>query len=39
MPMFICSICIAVTQGGRTGLSMSYVKCWPHDPFREGRRE
>lgn len=33
-----CSIAIAVTQGGRTGMSMSHVECWPHDPSRESSR-
>ena len=35
---YICGIAIAITQGGRTGLSMSHVDCWPHDPSRESRR-
>lgn len=35
---FTCGIAIAITQGGRTGLSMSHVECWPHDPTRERRR-
>jgi hypothetical protein len=35
---YTCGIAIAVTQGGRTGLSISHVACWPHDPFRERRR-
>jgi len=35
---YTCGIAIAVTQGGRTGMSMSNVECWPHDPSREGRR-
>lgn len=35
---YTCGIAIAVTQGGRTGLSMSHVECWPHDPSRESRR-
>src|SRR3954453_18329672 len=35
---YTCGIAIAVTQGGRTGLSMSHVECWPHDPSRERRR-
>ena len=35
---YTCGIAIAITQGGRTGLSMSHVECWPHDPLRESRR-
>jgi hypothetical protein len=35
---YTCGIAIAVTQGGRTGMSMSYVECWPHDSAREQRR-
>lgn len=35
---FVCGIAIAVTQGGRTGMSMSHVECWPHDPSRESSR-
>lgn len=35
---YTCGIAIAITQDGRTGLSMSHVKCWPHDPARERRR-
>jgi hypothetical protein len=35
---YTCGIAIAVTQGGRTGLSLSHVECWPHDPSREFRR-
>jgi hypothetical protein len=35
---YTCGIAIAITQGGRTGLSMSHVECWPHDPSRERRR-
>jgi hypothetical protein len=35
---YACGIAIAITQGGRTGLSMSHVECWPHDPSRERRR-
>ena len=35
---YTCGIAIAITQGGRTGLSMSHVECWPHDPSRELRR-
>ena len=35
---YTCGIAIAITQGGRTGLSLSHVECWPHDPSRERRR-
>ena len=35
---FTCGIAIAITQGGRTGLSLSHIECWPHDPRREVRR-
>lgn len=35
---FTCGIAIAITQGGRTGLSVSHVECWPHDSARERRR-
>jgi hypothetical protein len=35
---YTCGIAIAITQGGRTGLSLSHVECWPHDPARERRR-
>jgi hypothetical protein len=35
---YICGIAIAITQGGRTGLSLSHVECWPHDSSRERRR-
>lgn len=35
---YTCGIAIAITQGGRTGLSMSHVECWPHDSSREMRR-
>jgi hypothetical protein len=35
---YICGIAIAITQGGRTGLSLSHIECWPHDPSRERRR-
>ncbi|HZZ44376.1 MAG TPA: hypothetical protein VFE58_15685 [Tepidisphaeraceae bacterium] len=35
---YTCGIAIAITQGGRTGLSLSNVECWPHDRFRERRR-
>jgi hypothetical protein len=35
---YTCGIAIAITQAGRTGLSMSHVECWPHDASRELRR-
>jgi hypothetical protein len=35
---YTCGIAIAITQGGRTGLSLRHVECWPHDPSRERRR-
>jgi len=35
---YTCGIAIAITQAGRTGLSMSHVECWPHDSSRELRR-
>ena len=35
---YTCGIAIAITQGGRTGLSMSHVECWPHDSSRERQR-
>ena len=35
---YTCGIAIAITQAGRTGLSMSHVECWPHDLSRERRR-
>jgi hypothetical protein len=35
---FTCGIAVAITQGGRTGLSLSHIECWPHDPSRERRR-
>lgn len=35
---YTCGIAIAITQAGRTGLSISHVECWPHDPSRERRR-
>jgi hypothetical protein len=35
---YTCGIAIAITQDGRTGMSMSHVECWPHDPSRELRR-
>ena len=35
---YTCGIAMAITQGGRTGMCMSHVECWPHDPTREMRR-
>jgi hypothetical protein len=35
---YTCGIAIAITQDGRTGLSLSHVECWPHDASRERRR-
>ena len=35
---FTCGIAIAITQGGRTGMSICHVECRPHDPSRERRR-
>jgi len=35
---YTCGIAIAISQDSRTGLSMSHVECWPHDPLREHRR-
>lgn len=35
---YTCGIAIAISQGGRIGMSMCYVACWPHDPKRELRR-
>ena len=35
---YTCGIAIAVTQDGRTGMSLSHAECWPHDPTREHRR-
>lgn len=35
---YTCGIAIAITQGNRTGMSMSHVSCWPHDRSRENRR-
>jgi hypothetical protein len=35
---YTCGIAIAVTQDGRTGMSISHVECWPHDSSRERRR-
>jgi hypothetical protein len=35
---YTCGIAIAITQDGRTGLSLSHVECWPHNSSRERRR-
>ena len=35
---YTCGIAIAITQDGRTGLALSHVECWPHDPKRESQR-
>jgi hypothetical protein len=35
---YTCGIAIAISQGGRIGMSMCYCACWPHDPKRELRR-
>ena len=35
---YTCGIAIAVTQGGRTGMNITHVECWPHDSSRESRR-
>lgn len=35
---YTCGVAIAITQGSRTGMSMSHVSCWPHDRSRESRR-
>jgi hypothetical protein len=35
---YTCGVAVAVTQEGRTGMSLSHVECWPHDPTREHRR-
>jgi hypothetical protein len=35
---YTCGIAVAISQGGRTGLSLSHIECWPHDPSRERRR-
>lgn len=35
---YTCGIALAITQDGRTGLTMSHVECWPHDPAQERRR-
>jgi hypothetical protein len=36
---YTCGLTVAVTHENRTGLYMSYVECWPHDPAVEKRRE
>ncbi len=35
---YTCGIAVAITQAGRTGMSLSHVECWPLDPSRESRR-
>lgn len=35
---FTCGLAIAIAQGGRVGMSITHVECWPHDPTRERRR-
>lgn len=35
---YTCGIAVAISQGGRIGMGMCYVACWPHDPRRERRR-
>ena len=35
---YTCGIAIAIAQGGRIGMGMCYVACWPHDPSREHKR-
>jgi len=35
---FTCGICLAMTGGGKFGLHMVHVSCWPHDPLLERRR-
>lgn len=35
---YLCSVTIAVTQDGRTGLSLCHVLCRPHDSSTESRR-
>lgn len=32
---YTCGLTIAITQDGRTGLSIAHTACWPHDPRRE----
>jgi len=34
---YTCGMAMAVTQGGRTGLYLCHVQCWPHDPDVERR--
>lgn len=34
-----CGIAVAVTQGGRTGMSICHTECWPHDSSRESQRK
>lgn len=35
---FACSILIAVSKKGRTGLGFRQTECWSHNPKRESRR-
>jgi hypothetical protein len=35
---YTCGVAVAITQAGRTGMSMNHVECWPHDPARESQR-
>ena len=34
---YTCGIAVALTQDGRTGMNISHVECWPHDPSLERR--
>jgi hypothetical protein len=34
---YICGIAISLTQDRRTGMFLSHVYCWPHDPTKELR--
>lgn len=35
---YTCGIAVAMSQGGRIGMAISHVECWPHDESREKRR-
>ncbi len=35
---YTCSISVAVSQKGRTGLGFRQTECWSHHPKRESRR-
>jgi hypothetical protein len=35
---YTCGISVAMAQGGRVGMNMWYISCWPHDERRERRR-